>query len=250
MASTAMRFLVRLAAKLRRVSSFSIGFMWFSPSLLLLRTAYQGKVTFPAHLWYTFVPFGSNFSPSKKAPGWGPWAERGSGHHPAVLEAGDPVGNLGQLLVVGDHDEGLVEGLGGELQQPRHVLGGFSIEAPGGLVRQGGGRAWSSGARAMAVHCWAPPERVWGRASSFPVSPSRRVISRKKSQSGRASSRARGEEDVLLDGEFRHQMVPLKDKADLAPAVDGELLLGEAGQVLAVHGDRAAVGGGRGRRCS
>ena len=88
MASTAMRFLVRLAAKLRRVSSFSIGFMWFSPSLLLLRTAYQGNVTFPAHLWYTFVPFGSNFSPAKKAPGWGPLGREGLRPPPGRPEGG------------------------------------------------------------------------------------------------------------------------------------------------------------------
>ena len=88
MASTAMRFLVRLAAKLRRVSSFSIGFMWFSPSLLLLRIAYQGKVTFSAHLWYTFVPFGSNFSPAKRAPGWGPLGREGLRPPPGRPEGG------------------------------------------------------------------------------------------------------------------------------------------------------------------
>ncbi len=77
MASTAMRFLVRLAAKLRRVSSFSIGFMWFSPSLLLLRTAYQGK-SHSRHICGTLLYLLGPISPPAKRPPAGALGQRGA----------------------------------------------------------------------------------------------------------------------------------------------------------------------------
>ena len=59
---------------------------------------------------------------------------------PPIPQAHHPVGELGQLLVVSDQDQGLVKGFCRHFQKPRHILAGLRVEAPGGLVRQDDGR--------------------------------------------------------------------------------------------------------------
>ena len=61
----------------------------------------------------------------------------------AVLDADDAVGQLRDLLVVGDHHHRLAEALAGDLHQSQNILAGLGIEVSRGLVRQHDGRLGS-----------------------------------------------------------------------------------------------------------
>ena len=60
-------------------------------------------------------------------------------HDPSVLDADDPVGHLGSLLVMGDHHHGLGELLPGHLHQAEHILADFAVQIAGGLIGQKNG---------------------------------------------------------------------------------------------------------------
>ena len=47
---------------------------------------------------------------------------------PAVLNADDAVGHLGDLLVVGDHHDGLGKFLTAHLQQTQNILTGLAVQ--------------------------------------------------------------------------------------------------------------------------
>ena len=66
---------------------------------------------------------------------------------PAVLNADDAVGHLGDLLVVGDHHNRLTVLLAGHLEQTQHVLAGFGVEVSGRLVGKDDGRLGSERTR-------------------------------------------------------------------------------------------------------
>src|SRR5699024_6954404 len=57
-----------------------------------------------------------------------------------VLNPYDPVCHLGNLLIVGDHDDGLGELLPGYFQQAQNVLGGTAVQISRGLIAQKNGR--------------------------------------------------------------------------------------------------------------
>ena len=68
-----------------------------------------------------------------------------------ILEAHYTVGQLGKLQIVGDHHQCLVKDIHGHLQKSRHILAGFDVRMMEGRVIS---------ARAMAAHCWPPPESI------------------------------------------------------------------------------------------
>ena len=56
-----------------------------------------------------------------------------SAHDFAVLDPHDAVGQLGDLVVVGDHHDGLVELRAGALEQAQHIGAGLAVQVAGRL---------------------------------------------------------------------------------------------------------------------
>ena len=88
----------------------------------------------------------------------------------------------------------------------------------------------------MATRCCSPPESWAGKFAmrSFKPTSSRTVAA----GSGVAAD-LRGKLDIFQRGQVLHQVIKLKDKADVVPAVLGELALVVGGNFLAVQPDRA-----------
>ena len=58
----------------------------------------------------------------------------------AVLNTDNPVRQLGDFLVVGNHHNGLSKFPAGHLQKAENILAGFAVQVAGGLIRQDNGR--------------------------------------------------------------------------------------------------------------
>ena len=55
-------------------------------------------------------------------------------HDLTVLNADDPIGKAGNVVVVGDHHNGLSELRTGTLDQPQHLGAGLAVKVAGRLV--------------------------------------------------------------------------------------------------------------------
>ena len=60
--------------------------------------------------------------------------------NPAVLNTNNAVGKLSDLIIMGNHYEGLVEFCAGNFQQAQHIAAGHTIQIAGRLVSQNDSR--------------------------------------------------------------------------------------------------------------
>ena len=58
----------------------------------------------------------------------------------AVFDPYDPVRHLGNLVIVGNHDNRLVQLITGSFQQPDHIGACFAVQVPGRFIGQDDGR--------------------------------------------------------------------------------------------------------------
>ena len=61
-------------------------------------------------------------------------------HDLSVFDADDPVRQLGDVLIVGDQDQGLLKFFGRCLQQSQHIVTGGRIQIASRLIGQYNGR--------------------------------------------------------------------------------------------------------------
>ena len=60
-------------------------------------------------------------------------------HDPPVLDPHDPVRLLGDIGIVGDHDDSLVEFPAGHFEKADHIIAGLGVQVSGGLISQDDG---------------------------------------------------------------------------------------------------------------
>ena len=145
------------------------------------------------------------------------------------------------LLVVGDHDDGLAELLGSDLQESHHVQAGGGVQVAGGLIRQddgGLGRQSPGDGHPLLLAAGEVVGQVLelclqpqGLNDPFHIGFVRRV-----------AVQLDGQDDVLIHVQHRHQVVVLEHKADLPPPEDGQFLIPHGREFFAVHRDGAAGG--------
>ena len=157
---------------------------------------------------------------------------------PAVDQEDHRVGVRRRDRVVGDHHDGLAEGVDAVAQQGEHVAGGRGVEGAGRLVGEHDGGVGdqrpgdrdplllAAGQRAREVPAAVaeadPVEQVADPVAVRPV-----------------AGQAQREADVLLGGEVGHQVEALEDEADPLAAQPGAVVLVPVGDVLAVDEDPA-----------
>ena len=143
---------------------------------------------------------------------------------------------------MGDHHDGLVEGLAGGFQQGDDVLAGLGVQVAGGLIGQQDGGFGSQGSGDGHPLLLAAGE-VPRQAVQLALQAQEADDLHDEGPVGLLPVQGEGEDDVLPHRENGDEVVVLEDEADLLPAEDGGLLPGKLGQVGAAHLD-APLGGG------
>ena len=143
--------------------------------------------------------------------------------------------------VVGDHDDRLAEVVDRAAQQGEHVAPGARVEVAGRLVGEDDGRARDQRARHGDALLLAAGELR--RAVPAAVREPDRVDQRLEPlRVGPVPGDADRQEDVLLGGEDRQQVVALEDEADLGAAQQREVVVSQRVEPGAGDLDRAARG--------
>ena len=142
---------------------------------------------------------------------------------------------------MGDHHHGLPEFLTGDLHQAQNVLAGLGVEIAGWLVGQQdggfGGERPGNGDPLLL-----PARQLAGQVLQLLFQAKRRHNFPDKGFVYCPPIQLDGQDDVLPYAEHRHQIVGLEYKADLPPPEDGQLLVLERKDILAVHGYFAGGG--------
>lgn len=79
--------------------------------------------------------------------------------NPAVLNADNAVGKLGDFVVVGNHYQRLMEFVAFGFQNPQYIAARSAVQVAGGLVSKTMA-GLETRARAMATRCYCPPNPV------------------------------------------------------------------------------------------
>ena len=152
----------------------------------------------------------------------------------AVLQIKDALGKVGQLLVVGDHDDGVAPAVQSR-EDGDDLLAGLGIEVAGrlvgqdqrGLVHQGAGDGHPLPLPARKLvrpvrHAVGELHRLQGLAGDLQA---RRFLDAAVDQ---------GQLDIVQRRGARQQVEDLENEADLLVADVGQLVLGKGADLLAV----------------
>ena len=156
----------------------------------------------------------------------------------AVLDADDPVRELGDLLVVGNHHNGLAELLARHLEQREHVLAGFAVQVAGRLVRQydgglGGERAGDGHALLLAAR------KLAGQIGQLAFQPQRADDLVHIGAIDRAAVQLDGEYDIFVHAQYGNKIIRLEHEPDAPAAENGQLVVLQREDVVPVHIDLA-----------
>ena len=133
-----------------------------------------------------------------------------------VGEEHDAVGDRRRRGVVGDHDDRLAELVDRAAQKRQDLAAATSSRGcpVGSSAKTTAGRVTS--ARATATRCCWPPDSSAGRCVRRSPSPTASMSVSSHSRSGRVAADPQRQDDVLLGGQDRQQVVALEDEADRA----------------------------------
>ena len=160
-------------------------------------------------------------------------------NHAAAVDADDPVCHGGQRTVVGDDDDRAALPAAGGLQQRQHLLAGLVVQRAGGFIAEQDLRVF--GQRAGNRNTLLLTARKLRREVVLSVRQSHLVQHGVGVQ--RVAADLSGQLDIFPRGQVLHQIVELKDKAHIIPAVGRQPLFIKAADLFAVQQDRALIAG-------
>ena len=148
---------------------------------------------------------------------------------PAVIEGEDAVGDPHDLGTVGHHEHGLAGPAGEPVEELEHLEPGLEVEIAGRFVGEDERRIGGEGARDGDPLLLAAREPVGKLPAAVGETD---LLEQRQRPIAVCAARPPGElerqQQVLLDGEGRHEVEELEDEADAVPPRHGPLVFAEA----------------------
>ena len=155
-----------------------------------------------------------------------------------ILDPNDTVSKLGNLTVMGNHHEGLVEFCAGNFQKAQHIAAGHTVQIACWLVRQNDSRLrYQSAGDGYTLLLTAG--EIAGHIVQLILQPQHPHHFFHKLLVYLVSVQLHRQHNVFKDIQHRHQIVVLEDEADLSSAEDGKLLIFQCREVAPIHNDLA-----------